>query len=292
MLATAVEASTRVVHGDPGARHAAALFERYRRLFVGAGIVAAILELERGRPGAAEAFERRRRRWELHGGFLETITLNDVRRWIASDDHIVVEAAVGSASAAGAFRPVAQSVLRLPGDGWAWPSLGGPRDEIFDPDAYERVQHDGRDACALSDYLGVLPQCAHTGLAGAARASAIAELTRRNASRAPTRRIRNIVGFIFAVHGVELLEEHDRRRYGDVLSLADLGQPEIINRASLRAVTDSARSPARSVGIWRHAPPLPVALDGRRYRLLVHWHCIARRLRAASPASRKRPASS
>lgn len=202
----------------------------------------------------------------------------------------MVEAAIGGAGSTGAFQPVAQSVLRLPGDGWAWPSLRAPRDEIFDRDAYEQVHRDGPDACALSDYLGVLPQCAHTGLAGAARATAIGELTRRNASRPPTRQIRNIVGFVFAVQGVELLDDDDRRRCGDVVSLTDLGQPEITNRASLRAVAESARSPARSVGMWRHAAPIPVALDGRRYRLLVHWHCIARRLRVASPSNRERPA--
>lgn len=271
--------ATRILRRDEDGSHARALFQRYRRLFIGQNVVRAILGLQAGQHDAAaaeRAFSCLRDAWETQGGFLETISPENIGTWISSDAFIVAEAADPERAATGTFTPVADCILRLPDRGWAVPKLTQPRDEVFDPDLYQAIVEDGPAAAAMIDFLGVLPAWSDKKLAGAARHAGMLELIRLNSRRSAAQQIRHVVGMTFVVRGLEILDPEERQRLGPVIRLADLGQAEVVNRASLRAIASSKRCPARPVGRWSSAPPVPIVVAGRPYGLQVHWLCHVR----------------
>lgn len=272
-------AATRILHRDPGGACARALHARYRRHYIGADMVRAILALRRASrddPGEAELFGLRRRHFEQAGGFLETISADQVAAWVSSDAYIVAEAADPDQAGRGRFVAVAECVVRLGRDGWVVPQLVPGTDDVTDPELHAAIVADGPGASALIDFLGVLPEWADRKLAGAARYAGMRELIRLNDRLPPERRVYHVVGMGFAVHGVEIHDHAERQELGSVVRLAELGQAEIVNRASIRAITTSKRCPARTVGVWRSAPPVRVSVDGRRYGLQVDWLCHVR----------------
>jgi hypothetical protein len=268
--------STRIVRRDAGEAQVAAWYGRYQRLFIGDAIVRAVMELAGHRhsplahlPLVHVAFDRLREAWSRQGGYIETVSFDEVRSWLTSGRNIVAEAAPFRAD--GAFQAVGDCVYRLPTAGWVIHWLPQPPAEIHDRALYDTILEDGPQATALIDFLGVLPEWAHRQLAGDARLAGMREVRRRNLALPPERRIRHVAGMTFAVHGVEPLDPIERERYGPIIRLADLGQDPIVNRASMRAISLSRRCPARPLGSWTQTPPVPIAVDGRAYRLHVHW---------------------
>lgn len=282
-LPTALAPGTRVVGAGASPRDAEKIFRRYQRMFIGAQVVQAILELNEthARDPADSVlgrFRRRRREWESQGGFLETVTAEDIATWISSDSYIVTEASDPDALRHGTFVPVAQCMYRLPAheDDWVIPLLAEPPDEIYYPALYRTILRDGPRASALVDYLGVLPGWVHRGCAGAARYAGMLEVIRRNAACADAHRIRHVVGLTFVIRGV-VVPGTTGTEPDAVLRLdRDFGQDEVVNRASERAITTSRRCPSQVLGQWRGAPAVPVTVGGRTYLLRVHWYCHVR----------------
>lgn len=277
-MASASTRATRILSHDETGHHGAALFQRYRRLFIGDSIVRGILALKRREhdPVARAQFARHRQAWKDCGGFIETITLENVVSWVRSNEYILAEAADLDSNEGWPFTPVAECVFRLSTDRWLVPRLVEPLDEIYDSKRYERIVEDGPQASAVIDFLGVLPELAGKGLAGSARYAGMLEIIAQNEKRPPEQRIRHILGMTFAVQGLEILNPEELATHGRFIWLSDLGQDEIINRASVEAISKSKRCPAYSIGRWAGALPVPVTDDGRSYRLHVHWYCNVR----------------
>jgi hypothetical protein len=260
--------------------HASGLLRRHRQLYIGQEMVAAILALaESSREDASAIFADKRERWERQGGFIESLSLEDIHGWIESDRHIVAEA---SSPQSNRFHPVAQAVFTLPAAGWVVPQLTDARDEVLDPAIHRRILQDGPRATALVDFLGVLPEWSHSRLAGSARHAGILELIRRNRSLPPKAQIRQVLGMAFAVQKLEIVNPEPKQRFGRFIELSEIGQDEIVNRASLDAIGKSVRSPAHLLGMWRSAPPVTVVLDACTFRLHVHWYCFVRLLEEVS----------
>ena len=279
----AVRASaTRIVPQDAGDAQARAWYGRYRRLFIGDAIVSATMDLcaHRDDPCKHAAFARLREGWSRHGGYIETVSLDHVRSWPGSGEHIIAEAAPFRPD--GRFEVAADCVYHLPSDDWVMRELSKEPIEIYDRTLYDTIIEDGPQATALIDFLGVLPEWPQRELAGDARWAGMRELRRRNVALPPELRIRHVVGMTFAVQGVEPLDPAERASFGPLVHLADLGQEEIVNRASMRAISLSRRCPARPLGCWTHMPPVPVSVDGRPYRLHVHWYVRVRNVDLAT----------
>jgi hypothetical protein len=264
---------------EPGDTRAAEAFHRrYRRLYIADKVVAAIVELadswNHDARAAAAAFDVKRQDWELHGGYLETVPIDDFRRWLRSDSYVLVEVAASRSLEGVAFEAIAQRLLRIPATDWVVPLLDGPDDEISDPDRYEALLRDGPSAAALGDYVGVLREWAGCRAAAEARYVGMLELIRRNSTRPPAARLRNVVGLIFAVQGVDVLGGTDGRTIVRSIRLSDLGQREIANHASLRASGTSRRTAAHLIGKRKAGPGIPVAIGPARFALRVDWYYI------------------
>ncbi len=260
---------------------AEAFHRRYRRRYIGDEVVAGILELadaSNDEQHAAAAFDAKREDWELHGGFLETLSVEDVERWLHSDSYVLVEVAAPGSDGSGCFEAVAQRLLRIPTTDWVVPLLDGPDDEVLDQPRYDAILSAGPLASALTDYLGVLPEWAGCGAAAEARYAGMLELIRRNAARPTDAKLRNLVGLIFAIQGVDVLGGRDGQAIERSIRLSDFGQREIANRASLRTNRASRRTAAHLIGRRSAGPGIPVAIGPARYALRVDWYYIVQQL--------------
>jgi hypothetical protein len=137
--------------------------------------------------------------------------------------------------------------------------------------------------------LGVLPEWAGHGLAGAASYAGILELIRRNRSRPADAQLRYLVGHVFSVQGLDVLGGRDGATVERTIRLADFGQPEIVNERSIRTNTMSRRTPTHFIGKRTPAGGVPVVMDGARYALRAQWNvafqAIQTSAEAAGPAS-------
>lgn len=277
---TELSIPTRILCYDSHER-AADIYRRYRELYIGEKVVRAMLELKND-PSSATRFADRRRVWEDSGGYIESIAQSDISAWLSSGSFVVAEAARPDTES-GRFVPVAQCVYRLPEGNWVIPVLAEPVDEIYDPILYESILADGPGATALIDYLGVLPAWSASRLAGAARYAGMQQIMRMNLLRAPGHRIKYAIGLSFAIRGLKRSPSHGDRAGSTSLTLEDdLGQGMILNSASRRAISTSARCPATLIGKWNSAPPVPVHVDGATYFLDVDWYCYVRRVPGAA----------
>jgi hypothetical protein len=279
-------APTRLLEKDEDLAHASPLVRRLERLYIGREMVAAMLQLaeqsQEDPHTAATAFASKRRRWERDGGFIEAVSVEEATEWIQSDSYVLAQA---SAPGSSCFHPVAQAVLKLPRDRWVVPLLTYARDMVHSPSIHDRILADGYRATAMVDFLGVLPEWSHTRLAGSARRAGIMELIRRNRFLPREHQIRQLMGLSFAVQRLEILDSAHRKRFGRFVELTELGQEEIVNRASMSAIGRSLRSPAHLLGQWRSAPPVEVCLDGRSYLLHVQWSCFVRLIEEVAGAN-------
>jgi len=271
----------RIVGGHE-CQYATAFYSRYRRLYIGSEMVKAVLALAdqpRAESYSATAiFEAKRQVWEDQGGYLETIVLTDVWRWLESGSYFIAEVAAPGGSRDDAFLAVAHGVFRVPTSGWIIPLLEGSADEVSDQPRYEAVVSEGWQSSAVVDYWGVLPEWSGKGLAAEARHAGMREVVRRNRTLVREAQVRSVIGLAFAVQGVEVLSGPNGHTVERAVRLADLGQAEVVNRRSLQANTGSHSCPARILGKWRTAPRVPVQIGNARYHLDVEWYCYVHRL--------------
>ena len=274
----------RIVKEDKDGRHAGALFNNYRRLFIGDQVVGGILELardwQRDCQGATATFVQKRRRWESQGGFVETVSAGDVSSWVNSPLHIVVDAPapVSTSSEEGLLKPVAQILYQLPQSDWIVPTLLDPEDKILDRDLHAELVSAGPESSVATDYLAVMPEWAGKGLGGAGRSAGALQCVCLNAERGAHAQIRFVVGWTFAIQALEVFDPVERSRFGDTIRLASYRQGEIVNRMSLRTYLRNHKVPTRLIGKWRTGPPVPIVVLDRRYALHVHWYCLVQRL--------------
>lgn len=249
-------------------------------MFIGARVVQAILQLNESHrldpEPAIDEFRQKRQDWEAQGGYLESVTVEDIATWVLSDSHIVVEASDPDALKNGSFVPVTQCVYQLPRNEWIIPQLAEPPDEIYNPELYDTIVRSGPQANALIDYLGVLPEWTNRGCAGAARYAGMLEVMRRNAALADADRIRHVVGLTFAIQGVVIPDLSETESDAALRLDRDFGQGEIVNCASMQAITTSRRCPSKVLGRWKDASMVPVTIDDRLYLLQVYWYCHVR----------------
>jgi GNAT superfamily N-acetyltransferase len=274
----------RIVKEDKDGTHAGALFNNYRRLFIGDQVVGGILELardwQRDCPGATAAFVQKRRRWESQGGFLETISTGDVSFWVNSPLHIVVDAPapVSTSTEDGLLEPVAQILYQLPERDWIVPTLLDPADKIIDRDLHAELVSAGPESSVATDYLAVLPEWAGNGLGAAVRSAGALRCARLNAERGADAQIRFVVGWTFAIQALEVFDPEERSRFGNMVRLRSYRQGEIVNRMSLRTYLRRQKVPTHLVGKWRTGRPVPIVVLDRPYALHVHWYCLVQRL--------------
>lgn len=277
----------RFLNQDEDARIATEFLCRYQRLYIADQVAQAILDLATGsqedKASTIAEFVRKRQVWESGGGFLDTLSVDDISRWINSSSYIVVEAAPPATADSVLFTPVAQRVYHLPKNDWIVPLLREPEDTIIDPRLYQEMLSAGPGSTGIADYGGVLPEWGASKAAGAVRHAGALEVVRQNAARPPDSQVRFIAGFIFAIQGLKILDDEERERLGPNIRLADFGQSEIINHISLATNTGSRRSPMRLIGMWRTAPPVPVLVHGRSYALHVDWHYMIMKIEDISP---------
>lgn len=275
---------TRIVNEDKDGRHAGALFDNYRRLFIGDQIVRGILQLardwQRDCQDATATFGQKRRRWESQGGFVETISAGDVSFWVNSPLHIVVDAPapVSTASEDGLLKPVAQILYQLPQSDWIVPTLLDPADKITDRDLHAELVSAGPESSVATDYLAVLPEWAGNGLGAAVRSAGALSCVRLNAERGAHAQIRFVVGWTFAIQALEIFDPEERSRFGDVVRLGSYRQGEIVNRMSLRTYLRRQKVPTRLMGKWRTGRPVPIVVLDRPYAFHIHWYCLVQRL--------------
>lgn len=276
----------RVANGDGDSGESGDLFAIYHRLFIGDQIVEAILDLARDRPTnparATAAFDQKRRRWETDGGFVETLSPQAVSAWLESPSHIVAEALFTGAGAGphndGIGRPVGSILYELPRGEWIVPTLLGEGDTIFDQVLHDEVMAAGPDSCVATDYLGILPQHAGKGLAGAVRQAGAMRCVDLNAGRPRKEQARFVVGWTFAIQGLWVLDPEEQVEFGSAIQLSELGQAELVNLLSLRTYLAGRKVPTRLLGKYCSAPPVPIQLSGRRYAFDMHWYCMVQRL--------------
>ncbi|MGQ0679989.1 MAG: hypothetical protein ACT4OM_10125 [Actinomycetota bacterium] len=269
---------------DIDGRHARALFDNYRRLFIGDQVVGSILELahdwQHDRQGAKARFVESRRLWETRGGFLETISCEDISYWVRDPLHILVDFPVSELRSTddGCLKPVAQILYKVPQDDWIVPTLLSPQDKIFDRELHAEMLSAGPGASLATDYLYVLPGWTGRGLGEAVRSKGAMECASMNAGRDAHAQMRYVVGWTFGIHALEVLDPEERLRFGDILRLSSYQQGEVINRLSPRVYLTNRRVPARLLGKWQSAPPVPIVVSDKPYALHVNWYCLVQRL--------------
>jgi hypothetical protein len=277
-----VRPRTRIVDVAGDGSSAKQFYERYRQLYIGDEIVTALIELSDRwvdeDHSAIAAFNMKRESWELHGGFIETVSADDMLSWLESGSYILVEVAAPGSDESRAFDAVAQRLLRIPTTEWVVPLLDGPDDEVSNQPLYDAIVSAGPSASALTDYLGVLPAWAGYGVAAQGRHAGMAELIRRNKARRQDAQVRYLIGLIFAVQGVDLLGGRDGETVERSIRLSDFGEREISNLASLRTNRGSRRSPAHLIGKRKSRPGVRVTIGTVSYALRVDWYYIVQRL--------------
>ncbi len=270
-----IPATTRILHTSQHLHHADAIFKRYQQRFIGNDIVRAILRLKQQSLGAKLDFSEQRKQWTNNGGYIESISINDVRTWINSKQYIVAEA---SDSNKEYFEPVADCIFRLADNTRVFPHLHKERDKIFNHKAYKAIDSAPPNASAIIDYLSSTPTQTGGQYAGNARYAATQEIIRQNTHLPPQARIRYSVGLSFAVQGLHICSPKQQKQLGEQIMLADLEESEIVNQASMNAISGSRRCPSILVGKWLQAPIVPISVDGYRYGLYVHWYCHIRQI--------------
>ncbi|HTA00824.1 MAG TPA: hypothetical protein VK802_10615 [Streptosporangiaceae bacterium] len=272
-----MQARTRIIDNAVDVGMVAAFHRRYKRLFVGAEMVKALLDLAAGwetdQHRAVDIFQQKRQKWEQGGGYIENVSLEDVLGWLASGSYLIAEVAAPDASEDGKFIAVAQRMLRIPSDGWAMPLLQEPADEIVDRARYQSLLGGGWKAAALADFWGVLPEWNGKGLAAEARYTGMQALIERNKSRPEDERLSSVVGMAFAVQGLDVLDGEGKKTVTRAIRLDEFGLSEVANQSSLRGNAMSRRTPAYILGKHRPVSGIPVLVDGIWYSLRVDWYC-------------------
>jgi len=290
-----MQVRTRVLDRNSDERDVIAFYHRYQRLYIGAEVARALMELAAGWTQDADAarrlFAERRRKWESTGGYIEQVALDDVRRWMASGAFRIAEVAAPGAAAGGPFTAVAQRMLQLPVDGWAVPLLQEPADEIFDRPRYEAMLNSGWTTAAFADYWGALPEWSGMGLAAEARYTGMQALIQQNESLPPDSQLSCLVGIAFAVQGLEVLGGPEGTTVRQVIRLSDFGEPEVANKRSLLKNSRSKRSPGHIVGKLRPASGFPVMVDGVQHSLRVDWYYYIHFLHEVAPPVPGEPAA-
>jgi hypothetical protein len=270
-------ARTRIIDNAADVDKVMAFHQRYRRLFIGADLVTALLDLadgwEKDRRQAVDVFQQKRQKWEQGGGYMENLAPQDMLDWLASGLCLIAEVAAPEAIEDQEFVAVAQRVLRMPSDGWVMPLLQEPADEIIDPVRYQNLLDSGWKAAALADYWGVLPEWNGKGLAAEARYAGMKALIDRNKLLAENERLSSVVGMAFAVQGMDVLGGDREKTVTRTIRLCEFAQGEIANQSSLRGNTMSKRTPAHILGKCRPTFGIPVLVAGVWYSLRVHWYC-------------------
>lgn len=284
-----MQVRTRILDQGSDERDVIAFYRRYQQLYIGAEVARGLMDLAAGWPvdrvGAQRLFAERRRKWETGGGYIEQVTLDEVRLWLASGCWLIAEVAAPGTAEGEPFTAVAQRMLKIPADGWAVPLLQEPTDEISDRPRYQALLRGGWRAAAFADYWGVLPPWSGMGLAAQARYTGMRALIKRNESLPPDGQVSCLVGIAFAVQGMEVLGGPDGMTVQQVILLSQFGEPEVANQSSLRANTCSKRCPAHIVGKLRPVSGFPVVVDGVQHRLRVDWYYYIHFLEEVVPAS-------
>lgn len=250
-------------------------YERYQSRFIGDKVVAAFLHLKEHlhNCSARQDFVTQSERWVRRGGYLETLSVRDISCWINSNDYIVTEAAVKEVD--NVFTPVADCVIKLPTSDWVVPHLE-TEIEVYDHEVYQSVLDCGYEANAIIDYLSVQSNISGRSFAGEVRFAGLKEIGRLNEFRDEERKIRNVLGLTFAIQGLEI--RGVEQEHGTKIMLSEIGLPEIVNNASMTAISSSKRCPATLLGKWRAPEAIPIVVGGVSYLLHVQWYCFVRKM--------------